>query len=1049
MKSDSATHLDLDAESLAGKLRRKLKGEVRFDDGSRALYATDSSNYRQTPIGVVLPRDEEDVEETLALCREFGAPITSRGGGTSLAGQCCNISVIIDFSKYMNRILEIHPTKKFARVQPGVIFDTFRDEARKHGLTFGCDTSTHRWCTLGGMIGNNSCGVHSVMAQFESDGGRTSDNVHELEILTYSGARMRVGKTSESEFAEIISHGGYRGEIYRKLKNIRDRYADLIRERYPNIPRRVSGYNLDDLLPERGFNVARALTGSEGTCVTILNATLHLIHNPPVRTLLVLGYRDVYEAGDHTPHVLEFHPTGLEGIDDVLIDDMRRKCLHVDNLGLLPEGNGWLLVEFGGDTKGDANNNAQKLMRALKGKPGAPSMCLLDDPKDSQKIWEIRESSLGATAHLGGSEDAWEGWEDSAVAPEKLGDYLRDFRSTLDRFGYGCTLYGHFGQGCVHTRIDFGLKNADGIRKYRQFVEEMAYLVVSYGGSLSGEHGDGQSRAELLPKMFGDELVRAFQEFKGVWDPDNKMNPHKVVYPYRVDENLRYGTDYNPPQLETFFKYPEDKGSFAYAMERCVGVGKCRRHEGGTMCPSYQVTHEEMHTTRGRARLFWEMLNGGVISKPWKSDAVRDSLELCLACKGCKADCPVNVDMATYKAEFLSHFYKWKLRPRAAYAMGFIFRWARMASLMPRVVNFFTQTRPFSDVMKWLGGIAPEREMPKFATETFRHWFCNSRRESALTSLPHREEKNQSRLTSAATRKRRVLLWVDTFTDHFYPNVGKSAVAVLEAAGFHVAIPKKKLCCGRPLYDFGMLKTAKALLGEIMEALCDDIEAGTAIVGLEPSCIAVFRDELNGLFPMHEHAKRLGANVFTLSEFLQKEAPDFAIPQLHNKAIVQGHCHHKAIMKMASEEKIYEQLGLDFELLDAGCCGMAGSFGFEKGEKYDVSVKCGERALLPKVRSAADETLIIADGFSCREQISQLSERQPMHTAELLEKALREGTAPKRQPRRKATPRVTKHPTKHFAETHTNHSSSKLKLAAMGAVGILAGLILSRTKLDD
>jgi Fe-S oxidoreductase len=468
-----------------------------------------------------------------------------------------------------------------------------------------------------------------------------------------------------------------------------------------------------------------------------------------------------------------------------------------------------------------------------------------------------------------------------------------------------------------------------------------------------------------------------------------------------------------------------------------------------------------MHTTRGRARLFWEMLNGGVISKPWKSDAVRDSLDLCLACKGCKADCPVNVDMATYKAEFLSHFYKGKLRPRAAYAMGLIFRWARIASLMPRATNFFTQTRPFSDVMKWLGGIAPEREMPKFATETFRHWFEHSYQPAHKTALrPDPIWEEHEKWGAERERPRdpnRVLLWVDTFTDHFHPNVGKSAVAVLEAAGFHVAIPKKKLCCGRPLYDFGMLKTAKGLLEEIMDALCDDIEAGTPIVGLEPSCIAVFRDELKGLFPMHEQAKRLGANVFTLSEFLEKEAPDFAIPQLHNKAIVQGHCHHKAIMKMDCEEKLYDQMGLDFELLDAGCCGMAGSFGFEKGEKYDVSVKCGERALLPKVRSADEKTFIIADGFSCREQISQLSERQPMHTAEILEKALREGTAPKRQSRRKTTPR-TKPPVKHVGHTrseqtahahnHSNHSS-KLTLAAAGAVGVVAGLILSRKKSEE
>jgi FAD/FMN-containing dehydrogenase/Fe-S oxidoreductase len=946
----------------------------------------------------------------------------------------------MDFSKYMNRILELDPKKRLARVQPGLIFDDLRHATEPHHLTFGSDTSTHHWCTLGGMIGNNSCGVHSVMAQFQTGGGRTSDNLHELDICTYDGARMRVGKTSDAELEQIIRAGGRRGEIYSRLRNLRDKYGDLVRKHYPNIPRRVSGYNLDDLLPERGFHVARALSGSEGTCVSVLEATMHLIYSPPVRVLLVLGYPDVYSSGDHVMEVLEYKPTGLEGVDDILVNDERQRKLNPDSLPMLPKGRGWLLVEFGGETKEEAADAARKLMAKLRRKPGGPEAKLFTEKEDQEKIWKIRESSLGATAHRGGREDAWEGWEDSAVPPEKLGDYLREFRSMLDRFGYGCTLYGHFGQGCVHTRINFGLKNADGIKKYREFVHEMSRIVIEFGGSLSGEHGDGQSRAEMLPIMFGKELVQAFAEFKGIWDPTNKMNPHKVVEPYRVDENLRYGSDYNPPQLETYFKFPDDKGSFSYAMERCVGVGKCRRMEGGTMCPSFMVTREEKDTTRGRARLFWEMLNGGTIGKNgWRDDAVADALDLCLACKGCKADCPVNVDMATYKAEFLAHYYKGRLRPRAAYSMGLIYWWARLASKMPKIVNYFTQNRPFSIVAKWMGGVAQERQMPKFATETFREWFKKNRREEVHSFATKKLETSR---VGSCDKEKRVMLWVDTFTNFFHPEIPKAAVEVLEAAGFYVVIPKQMLCCGRPLYDFGMLATARKLLEDILLHLHCEIADGTPIVGLEPSCIAVFRDELKNMFPMHEDARRLGEKVFTLSEFLENYAKDFRIPQLERKAILHGHCHQKSVMKMHSEHEVYKKIGLDFNELESGCCGMAGSFGFEK-EHYDISVKCGERVLLPAARKADDDTLIIADGFSCREQLTQLTDRKPMHTAEVLRLALREGVVkPRPIQRPKATPKPQ------FAETHSASRTQEKRFSAepkhhsvAGLVGAAAGFI--------
>ncbi|MBX6311739.1 MAG: FAD-binding oxidoreductase [Isosphaeraceae bacterium] len=960
--------LFIDAVALEAELRGAIRGEVRFDAGSRALYATDGSNYRQVPIGVVIPRDVEDVIATVALCREYGAPILSRGCGTSLTGGCCNVAVVIDWSKYVNRVLWIDPQARKARVQPGVVLDTLRREAEKHGLTFAPDPSTHDHCTLGGMMGNNSCGVHSIMGLGT---GRTSDQIDELDILLYDGTRLTVGATSEEELERVIQSGGRRGEIYAQLKALRDKYADLIRQRYPkNVPRRVSGYNLDDLLPEKGFHVARALVGTEGTCVTILEATTLLVPSPPAKSLLVLGYPDVYSAGDHIAEILQFGPVGLEGLDDVLVHDMKKKGIHPQDITLLPEGGGWLLVEFGGEDKDEADAKALRLMEHLKQSGNPPSMKLFDNEMEEEHLWKVRESGLGATARIPGEKDAWEGWEDSAVPPDKVGPYLRDLRQLFNKYGYKCALYGHFGQGCIHTRIDFDLKTTDGVEHFRRFLDEAGDLVVRYGGSISGEHGDGQSKAALLPKMFGPELVQAFREFKAIWDPDNKMNPHKVVDPYLPGENLRLGPHYNPPQLETHFKFLDDHGSFAYATERCVSVGLCRKEETGTMCPSYMVTKEEMHSTRGRAHLLFEMLQGDPMEGGWKAEPVREALDLCLACKGCRTECPMNVDMATYKAEFLAHYYEGRLRPRHAYAMGLIYWWARLASLAPGVANLIAQAPILGKTLQFLGGISTKRKMPSFAPRTFKQWFFE------------RGERNAGRP--------RVILWPDTFNNHFHPQTAIAAVEVLEAAGFQVVVPRASLCCGRPLYDFGMLHTAKRLLREILDTLRPEIEAGTPIVGLEPSCVAVFRDELRNLFPMDEDAKRFSSKTYILSEFLEKEAKHFELPKLRRKAIVQAHCHHEHVMTMKDEYAVLTKLGLDYDALDSGCCGMAGSFGFEAG-KYDVSVAIGERRLLPAVRRADPDTLIVADGFSCREQIADLTGRGALHLAQLIQMAMHEG----------------------------------------------------------
>jgi FAD/FMN-containing dehydrogenase/Fe-S oxidoreductase len=1020
-----ARSAQLDAAALEAALRRHLRGEVRFDSGSRALYATDGSNYRQVPIGIVVPRDKEDVLATVALCRDHGAPLLVRGGGTSLAGQCCNSAIILDFSKYMVKILEIDPARRIARVEPGVVLDRLRAEAEKHHLTFAPDPATHDRCTLGGMIGNNSCGVHSIMA------GKTDDNIEALDVLTYGGQRMHVGATTSDDFDRIIREGGRRAEIYTGLKSLTDRVGEQVRRQFPNIPRRVSGYNLNHLLAESGFHVARALVGSEGTCVTILEATCRLVESPPARVLLVIAWPDIYICADHVPLIMEHRPIGLEGIDDIMVDASRRKGVNLEGLALLPEGAGWLMVEFGANTKAEAEARAHHLMEALDRSAMPPNMRLFADPKQVRRIWEVRESSLGVTSHVPGEALRWEGFEDSAVAPEKLGAYLRDLRRLMQAFHYGGSFYGHFGHACVHTRMDYDLESVEGVRRFREFMEEAADLVIRYGGSLSGEHGDGQARAELLPKMFGPEIMQAFREFKSLWDPDWKMNPGKLIEPYRLDENLRLGADYDPWQPETHFKFPEDHGSLAAATLRCVGVGKCRRDEGGVMCPSFRVTRDEEHSTRGRAHLLWEMTKGDVIKDGWQSEAVKESLDLCLACKGCKSDCPVGVDVATHKAEFLSHYYESNRRPLHALAFSNIDLLARAASHAPGLVNITTQLPGLRDLAKLAGGIPAQRRIPAFAAETFQHWWEKHKQ----------RDDGRSRSSSGnELRENTVLLWADTFNNHFLPATAKAAVEILAAAGFDVTVPRARLCCGRPLYDVGMLDRAKALLLQIMDQLLPVIEAATPIVVLEPSCAAVFRDELTNLFPQDERAQALSKQVFLLSEFLEQHAKDFSLPKLPRRALVHGHCHHKAIMKMTAEEAVLKRMGIAFTAPAPGCCGMAGAFGFEK-EKYSVSKAIGELELLPAVRQAPTDWLIVADGFSCREQIAQETDRHALHLAEVLQMALREAAeTPEGFPRFDPAPQH--YPEDAWVCPHEAAIDKSMKRTGLVVAGVAAGAAL-------
>jgi FAD/FMN-containing dehydrogenase/Fe-S oxidoreductase len=949
------------AAELEAELRRSVRGEVRFDAASRALYATDASNYRHIPIGLVIPLDEEDVVAAVAVCRDFGAPVLSRGAGTSLAGQGCNSAVIFDFSKYMHRIGEVDPVAQTVHVQPGAVLDRVREAAEHFHLTFAPDPATHSRCTLGGMIGNNSCGVHALM------GGKTVDNIVSLDLLLYDGTRMRVGATTEAELEAHIAAGDRAGEIYAGLKQLRDNYAEQVRSGFPRIPRRVSGFNLDELLPESNFNVARALVGSEGTCAIVLGATLRLVRSPAYRTLVGIGFSDIFVAADAVPQLLTHPLIGLEGMDGNLLDALRRKHKSLDDLALLPPGNGFLLAEFGGDDQASADAQAAHFVGFLAAiAPGPAPTARIYTTAEAARVWYIRESGLGATAFVPGQGTGWEGWEDAAVEPTQLGSYLRAITGLMQEFGYRSPMYGHFGQGCVHMRHNFDLESEAGIRAFREFLDRAADIALAHGGSLSGEHGDGQARGALLPKMFSPALMEAFRSFKKLWDPLNRLNPGKLIDANQPHEDLRLGADYSPWQPKTHFAFAEDKGSFASAALRCVGVGACRKQDAGTMCPSFMATGEELHSTRGRAHLLWELMQGEVLPDGWKNEQVKESLDLCLSCKACKSECPVSVDMATYKAEFLSHHYESKRRPLAHYGFGRIDRWARLASIAPGIANWMGALPGVNGLIKAALDIHPQRTLPRFAR-------------------PYTRGKRAAQGEDSTAPE--VFLWADTFNNYFHPGTLRAAHKVLTAAGFRVTGPRGHMCCGRPLYDFGMLDTAKQYLLQVLDALEPQLAAGVPVVVLEPSCASVFRDELTNLLPDDPRASKLRDKTFILSEFLVRYAPEYRPPQRAGKILVHGHCHQRATMGMTDEMKLLRATGAEVELLDSGCCGMAGPFGFER-DKFQISQTLAERVLLPAVRRKGADTILVSDGFSCCEQITQNTDAHPRHLAEVLAEGL-------------------------------------------------------------
>jgi FAD/FMN-containing dehydrogenase/Fe-S oxidoreductase len=945
------------AVTATGELAAALRsaGLAHVDDSNRrrAEYSSDASNYRVVPAVVAFPRHVDEVVAALAVARRFGVPLTSRGGGTSIAGNAVGAGIVLDFSRHLNRVRSIDPEGRAAVVEPGAILDSITAAAAPYRLRFGPDPSTHARATIGGAIGNNACGSRALRY------GRTADNVRALDLLTADGTRLQARQLGDRLAGS--------GRIGAALATLTQHNLAMIRTEFGRFIRQVSGYSLEHLLPENGVNLARFLVGTEGTLGIVLGATVELVDSPRATALAVLGYEDMAAAADAVMGVLPHRPVAIEGMDARLVDVVRGRW-GAAAVPTLPRGAGWLFVETAGDTVEEARAAAGKLIPDA----GCLDSLVVTGPT-ARALWRIREDGAGLAGRTPDGEPAWPGWEDAAVPPASLGAYLREFEALLEGFGLDGIPYGHFGDGCVHARIDFPL--GDAPQRFREFVLAAAELVGRHGGSMSGEHGDGRARSELLPAMYSAEAIAAFGAVKAIFDPDNLLNPGVMVDPEPVDADLRVPRA-RPLIKRLGFAYEHDHGDLSVAVHRCVGVGKCRADNtaaGGVMCPSYLATRDEKDSTRGRARVLQELVSGGAPGSKgaaarggelvggFASDEVRDSLDLCLSCKGCKSDCPAGVDMATYKAEALYQRYRRRLRPAAHYALGWLPRWARLASRTPRLANATLRSDSLAALGKRAAGVDQRRPLPQFAQRTFRKWFAGRATKPAGTP---------------------VLLWVDTFTNNFTPEVGRAAVAVLEDAGYAVQVVDKPVCCGLTWISTGQLDGARRQLRRSLTALQPALDAGIPIVGLEPSCTAVLRDDAAELLPHDPRAAQVRAATKTLAELLAA-TPGWSPPDLSDvRGVAQPHCHQHAVMGWDTDAKLLADAGAQVEAV-GGCCGLAGNFGVEKGH-YEVSVAVAETALLPAVRNAPHDAVVLADGFSCRTQLEQLARVHSVHLAQLL-----------------------------------------------------------------
>jgi FAD/FMN-containing dehydrogenase/Fe-S oxidoreductase len=954
-----------DAAELTRALRAAVAGSVDDSTRRRAEYATDASNYRVVPSVVVFPRDVDDALAALEVARGLGAPVTSRGGGTSVAGNAVGTGVVLDWSRHVNRVLDVDPGTATARVEPGVVMAMLQREAAPHGLRFGPDPSTQARATLGGMIGNNACGPRAVAY------GRTADNVLELDVVDGRGRRFTAGRGLDPV-------AGLDALVRAEMATLRTELG--------RFGRQVSGYSLEHLLPENGADLAKALVGTEGTVVTLLGATVRLVPVAAAPVLVVLGYPDMATAADAVPALLAHRPLAIEGMDARLVDVVRR-VKGAAAVPPLPPGGGWMMVEVAGDTVDEALQRA----RALAADAGTDAIGVFPPGPEAAAMWRIREDGAGLGGRTPSGEQAWPGFEDSAVPPERLGAYLRELEALMAQHGVDGLAYGHFGDGCVHLRLDVPMERSGD--PMRAFMTDAAHLVASHGGSLSGEHGDGRARSELLPVMYSPEAIGAFEAFKALLDPDDLLNPGVLVRPRPLDADLRRPHAHPIPAGKGGFAYQHDHEDFTTAVHRCVGVGKCRADStatGGFMCPSYLATRDEKDSTRGRARVLQEMANGSLVSRGWSSPEVHEALDLCLSCKACSSDCPAGVDMAQYKAEVLHRTYRGRLRPVNHYALGWLPRWTRLVTAVPglaRVANAVLGVRPLAKVVLKLGGMDTRRKMVDFAPAPFRSRVRRGEVDVRRDGAPKAQGAGALSVTGTTGRPP-VLLWTDSFSDALAPSIPVAAVQVLRAAGYEVLVPEHDACCGLTWISTGQLDGARKRLTHLLEVLGPYAVNGVPIVGLEPSCTAVLRSDLLDLLPDDPRAVAVARSTRTLAELLTAPVPvgpgdRWQLPDLSDvTAVVQPHCHHHAVMTYTADRTLLSEAGASFSTL-AGCCGLAGNFGMEAGH-YDVSVQVAEHALLPALREAAPGDVFLADGYSCRTQADQLAGVQGVHLAELL-----------------------------------------------------------------
>lgn len=928
--------------------------KLRKDMPTRAAYTSDASIYRRVPAAVIEPSSKEDIIDAVAYAREQGWPVVGRGGGSSVAGNAIGDGLIIDTSRHFNKILSIDPETKTAVVQPGVICDDLRAAAGEFGLTYGPDPSTHSRCTIGGMVANNACGSHSVAY------GTSADNLVAIELLLADGSLVT-----------FTEHGCSDPDLDAKLRALYSENNELIEAELGRFPRQVSGYGLHFL----GTDMAKAIAGSEGTLGIITEMTVRLVEKPQAVALAVLSFEDVFAAAAAAPQLRLPGVATIEGMGGDLLNALRMKN-GMANAGAdlpgQPNAGGWLYCETQGATLEEAVARAEELTTTV----AHTGTVVVADPAEARALWRIREASAGIVTRLPDGGEAWPSWEDSAVPAENLADYLRGLYELMDRYGYRGIPFGHFGEGCVHVRISFDFHTTEGITKFHEFMSDAAKLVTAHGGSLSGEHGDGRARSALLSTMYSPQMRALFEDFKLAFDPQRVFNPGVLVFADATTEGLRMEPAQRANEIIPLQLFPRDNGSFTDAVNRCVGVSACRSMDDA-MCPSFQITHDEVHSTRGRARILSELFRGETVT----GEDAKEALDLCLSCKACASECPVNVDMATYKSEFLYDHYKGKPRPRVHYLMGWLPLLSHIAHRLPgvpRLVNFAMHTPVLSTVVGRIGGVDTARPLISFAPESLQKW--------------HRKRVEPER-TIASGSAGTVVLWPDSFNNKLAPAPGIAAVEALELLGFEVIVPQEFVCCGLTWHSTGQLDMTRRMLEHSAKVFKPYLDEGLPVVALEPSCKVMLQHESAGQTADQEVARLAQATV----SFAEIVAPRLAelvesgtIPSGAGSVLTQVHCHERALGDPQQSSLVLEALGFDEQQIETGCCGVAGNWGFEDGHA-EMSMQLGERELFPRVRdhASAKKGPVLADGFSCRTQVSQGTDETAKHLAEIVRDVLR------------------------------------------------------------